>query len=160
MWTANVTPAATAATIARQMPQTQRLHKKQPHADHNRDKSAYLLGQGALAEHGAGENHDIHRRAVLKEDRVRAGGVFVRVDKEQHGEGIRHRRDDLVPAEVQLWSTHHGENEERCDETPCTGDRHRGPIHKLDEKAAQAPADRGRRHGHNAFDIVPHGILQ
>ena len=98
--------------------------------------------RGALAQIPAPDEGDVNRRGVLQEDGVGRGRHPGREDKENDRPGITERAADLRRGKGETRPADAEQDDRDGDGAPGAGDRHRRPVDRLDQDAAEAPAER------------------
>ncbi len=115
--------------------------KRDPDQRHRDDQP--IDPRSALTQIPAPDQRDVNRRGVLQEDRIRGSRHSRREDKEHDRAGVAERAADLGARKGEPRPPDAEQDHRNRDRAPAAGDRHRRPIDRLDEDAAETPAKRG-----------------
>ena len=114
--------------------------KRDPGQRHRDDQP--IDPRSALTQIPAPDQRHVNRRGVLQEDRIRGSRHSGREDKEHDRAGVAERAPDLGARKCEPRPPDTEQDHRNRDRAPATGDRHRRPIDRLDEYAAETPAER------------------
>ena len=98
--------------------------------------------RSALTQIPAPDQRDVNRRGVLQKDCIRGGRHPRREDKEHDRAGVAERAPDLGARKGEPRPPDTEQDDRNRDRAPTAGDRHRRPIDRFDQDAAETPAER------------------